>query len=336
VSDASHDPGVAEARRRGEAAGSAEIPVFTTASGCRIRIGTASWTDPTMVAPGVFYPDGAATPEARLRFYASRFPMVEVDSTYYAIPARRVAALWAERTPEHFVFDVKAHALMTGQPTETARLPRAIRDALPRAARAKRRLYARDLPAALLDEAWSSFLDALEPLRAAGKLGAILLQYPRWVRPSRASATLIDDARRRLGDRTAAVEFRHRDWLMEGTRVRTFALLERNGFGYVCVDEPQGLDSSVPPVAAVTARGLSVVRFHGRRAEFWEGPVAAVRERFRYLYNTDQLGEWLPNLAQLAERAETIHLVFNNCYANYGTTNAVEMGRLLRGEAVSS
>lgn len=329
-----HDPGVADARERAAAAGVGELPVFTTPSGCRIRIGTASWTDPTMVAPGVFYPDGVASAEARLRYYASRFPLVEVDSTYYAIPARRLGVLWTERTPDHFVFNVKAHALMTGQPTETARLPRALRDALPKDVREKRRLYARDLPPALLDEAWSQFLDAVEPLRAAGKLGAILLQYPRWVRPSRAAAATLEEARRRLGDRPAAVEFRHRDWLAEGSRERTLALLERQDFAYVCVDEPQGLESSVPPVAAVTSPRLAMVRFHGRRAEFWEGPVAKVSERFRYLYDTGQLRDWLPRIAELAERSAVLHLVFNNCYANYGTTNAAEMGRLLRRESV--
>ncbi|MDE3127431.1 MAG: DUF72 domain-containing protein [Gemmatimonadota bacterium] len=287
-----------------------------------------------MIAPGVFYPDGVASPEARLRYYASRFPLVEVDSTYYAVPARRVAALWAERTPDAFVFDVKAHALMTGQPTETARLPKAIRDALPVAIRGKQRLYAKDLPAELLDEAWRLFLDALDPLRATGKLGAIFLQYPRWVRPSRASAAVVEDARRRLGDRPAAVEFRHRDWLADGTRDRTLALLARNGFAYVAVDEPQGLESSVPPVSEATNPALAVVRFHGRRAEFWEGPVATVSERFRYLYDEGQLAEWVPKVLALAERAGEVHLLFNNCYANYGTTNAREMARLL-GEPVS-
>lgn len=332
--DAGHDPGVAAARRRSAEAGVAELPVLRAASGTRIRIGTASWTDPTMVAPGVFYPDGVASPEARLRYYAARFPLVEVDSTYYAIPARRMGALWAERTPDRFLFDVKAHALMTGQPAETSRLPRALRDALPAPLAAKARLYGKDLPPELLDEAWSMFLDALEPLRAAGKLGAILLLYPRWVRPSRASASLIEDARRRLGDRCAAVEFRHRDWLADATRPRTLALLERNAFAYVCVDEPQGLDSSVPPIAAATSPALSVVRFHGRRADRWEGPVARASERFRYLYDAAQLAEWIPRIAALAERAQEIHLVFNNCYANYGSTNAVELAGLLRGPIV--
>lgn len=325
----SHDPGVAEALRRSDA-GAGEIPALRAPSGARIRIGTASWTDPTMVAPGVFYPDGVATPEARLRYYAARFPLVEVDSTYYAIPARRMGAIWAERTPDHFLFDVKAHALMTGQPTETARLPKTIREALPKPVREKSRVYAKDLPSEVIDAAWTMFLDALEPLRATGKLGAILLQYPRWVRPSRASATLVTDARRRLGNRLAAVEFRHRDWLADAMRDRTFALLERNQFAYVCVDEPQGLDSSVPAVAAVTNRALAIVRFHGRRAESWEGPVAKVSERFRYLYDGGQLAEWVPRIAALAAQVQELHLVFNNCYANYGTTNAGELARLLR------
>jgi uncharacterized protein YecE (DUF72 family) len=329
-----HDPGVAEASRRRDAADSGPIPVLRTPSGTRIRIGTASWTDPTMVAPGVFYPDGMASPEARLRYYASLFPLVEVDATYYAIPARRIAERWAERTPDGFTFDVKAHALMTGQPTETSRLPKAIRDALPESVRSKPRLYAKDLPPELLDEAWQTFLDSLEPLREAGRLGAILLQYPRWVRPSRSSAALIEDARRRLGGRLAAVEFRHRDWLAEGIRPRTLALLERNGFAYVAVDEPQGLESSVPPLTEATNRALAVVRFHGRRIEFWEGPVARVSERFRYLYDPEQLADWIPRIMALAGRVEELHLTFNNCYANYGTTNAAEMARLL-GDSVS-
>lgn len=336
IESPSHDPGVPEASRRCDAAGADEVPLLHAVSGARIRIGSASWTDPTMIAPHVFYPDGVASPEARLRYYAARFPLVEVDSTYYAIPAPRTGTLWAERTPEHFLFNIKAHALMTGQPTETSRLPKAIREALPKSVRETARLYAKHLPPDLIDELWSLFLDALEPLRAAGRLGAILLQYPRWVRPSLASAALIEDARRRLGNRLAAVEFRHRDWLADGTRPRTLALLERNGFAYVCVDEPQGMESSVPPVIAATNRALAIVRFHGRRARFWEGPVATVSERFRYLYDTQQLTEWLPWIAELAKRSEEIHLVFNNCYANYGTTNAVEMAALLRSDGARS
>src|SRR5436190_23103878 len=127
--DPEHDPGPAGALARAEAAGDAGVEPIEV-DGHEIRVGTASWTDPTMTAPGVFYPPGASSAEDRLRFYATRFPVVEVDSTYYALPNKRTSEAWVQRTPEDFVFDIKAHALMTGQPTELNRLPKAIKEEL--------------------------------------------------------------------------------------------------------------------------------------------------------------------------------------------------------------
>jgi hypothetical protein len=124
-----------------------------------------------MTAAGVFYPSEADTAEERLQFYASRFPVVEVDATYYALPSRRLSELWVERTPPDFVFDIKAHALLTGQPTETKRLPKALREALPATLASKARLYAKDLPGELLAEVWAMFADGLTPLAEAGQLG---------------------------------------------------------------------------------------------------------------------------------------------------------------------
>ena len=174
-----HDPGpdAAAATFDGSldvAAEPVEVP-----GGGTIRIGTASWTDPTMTASGVFYPTGADSAEERLQFYAGRFPLVEVDSTYYALPARRTAELWAERTPPDFTFDVKAHAVMTGQPTETKRLPKDLRGELPPELAEKARVYGKDLPPELFDELYARFAEGLEPLRDSGQLGSILLQYPR-------------------------------------------------------------------------------------------------------------------------------------------------------------
>src|SRR6185369_3042664 len=140
-----HDPGADAANERVEALEtSASEPIET--AGSRVLVGTASWTDPTMTAAGVFYPAGADSAEERLQYYASQFPLVEVDATYYALPAPRMAELWRERTPPDFTFDVKAHALLTGQPSETKRLPKSIREALPEDLASKARLYARDLP----------------------------------------------------------------------------------------------------------------------------------------------------------------------------------------------
>ncbi len=333
--DALHDPGTATGLARSAAAGQQTIAPLTAASGATIRIGVASWTDPSMTAPGVFYPDGVTKPEARLRYYASRFPIVEVDSTYYAIPARRTTELWTERTPDGFVFDVKAHALMTGQPSEVERLPMEFKDALPARLKQKARIYASDLSADLYDAIWSAFLSALEPLRDGGRIGAILMQYPRWVGPTREHAAMIEEAGRRLEGWRAAVEFRNRNWFDDRLRPRTLALLRRNELAYVAVDSPPGFESSVPPVPEATSDKLAVVRFHGRNTDTWEAKVAQVSQRFRYLYDETQLREWLPLILAITEQTEEVHLVFNNCYGNYGTTNAMEMAGLLLNEGYS-
>jgi uncharacterized protein YecE (DUF72 family) len=277
----------------------------------------------------VFYPDDVTTPEERLRYYASRFSAVEVDSPYYALPVRRNAALWVERTPPGFIFDVKAHALMTGHPTEVARLPRALRESLPAAAATKRRVYPKDLPAETYDEVWAIFRDALQPLLDAGKMGAVLLQYPRWFVPGAKSRDEILQARDRLGDLPCAIEFRSRRWFAPEVADRTLRFLSDHALPFVMVDEPQGLASSVPPVVAVTSPALAVVRMHGRRGDQWEAPGATVAEKYRYLYDRTELEGWAPKVAEAATQARETRVVFNNCYGNYGTTNALEMHALL-------
>jgi uncharacterized protein YecE (DUF72 family) len=325
---AAHDPGVDFAGRRAAAVEATPTPIRVTGGG-EIRVGTASWTDPTMTAAGVFYPPEAKTAEERLRYYAGQFPEVEVDASYYAIPAAETAKLWVERTPPGFVFDIKAHALMTGQPSEVKRLPKAIRESLPTEQAAKARIYGKDLPTELYDEVWATFGRAIEPLREAGKLGAVFLQFPRWVFPSKESRELILDARRRLGVEVAA-EFRNASWFNEKNAERTLRFLEENKVPYVMVDGPQGLRSSIPPLTAVSSPELAVIRFHGRRVDLWEKPNIPVVERFRYLYDEDQLADWVPRIREVAKAAKRTHILFNNCFGNYGTTNARELAALLR------
>src|SRR3954447_24614703 len=334
LSTVSNDPGPEAASTRAsdvEAAAAAPIEV---AGGAHIRIGTASWTDPTMTATGVFYPTSATTAEERLQHYASTFPLVEVDATYYALPSAATAELWVERTPPDFTFDIKAHALMTGQGTETKRLPKAIRTALSEPVAAKSRIYAKDLPTELLDAVWEAFRDGLEPLREAGQLGSILLQYPRWFFPSSENRATIEEAAERLGGLTCAVEFRNGSWLNEKNAERPLRFLTDHGIAFVMVDEPQGFKSSVPPVTAVTS-DLAIVRFHGRNAETWEAKGITPAERFRYLYTRDELEEWAPRIREVASNAKDTHVLMNNCYANYGTTNAREMAAILAGELSS-
>jgi uncharacterized protein YecE (DUF72 family) len=331
VIDPAHDPGFAAASARAAAVGIERSPVIHVPGGGSVSLGTASWTDPTITKGHVFYPKGVTTPEERLRYYASRFPLVEVDSSYYALPKREVADLWVDRTPDAFTFNLKAYAPMTGQPTEVARLPEALRDALPHVFAGKSRVYPKDLPGDLVDAIWAEFLDAVEPLRAAGKLGAIVLQYPKWVVPSPEHREMIVDARRRLGDVPGAVEFRNPTWFGTAKRetARTLDFLRDHELAFVMVDGPQGLASSVPPVAGVTSPTLAMLRMHGRNTQTWEAKGVPTVERYRYLYDRQQLTEWTPTIEQAASAASHVHVVLNNCYGNYGTTNALELASLL-------
>lgn len=329
--DQAHDPGPdAASTRVADLAEDVAAEPFRLGGGT-VRLGTASWTDPTMTASGVFYPEAADTAEERLAYYASRFPLVEVDATYYALPSARTAELWVERTPPDFTFDIKAHALMTGQPTETKRLPKDLREALPAELAAKARIYAKDLPDDLRDEVWRRFAEGLEPLKAAGQLGSILLQYPRWFFTSSENRATIEDATERLArdGMTGAVEFRSVSWFNEKNLDRTLGFLRDRQIPLVVVDGPQGFKSSVPAVIAATSPELAIVRFHGRRTATWEAQGIQTVERFRYLYDRTELTDWAPRVETISSDAKDTHVLFNNCYANYGATNAIEFAQVL-------
>ena len=328
--DSAHDPGPASARGRADLLGDVAPGPIETATGTRVLVGTAGWTDRTLTASGVFYPRGISTPEERLRFYASRFPLVEVDATYYSLPTRGMAERWLERTPESFTFDVKAHALLTGHATEIKRLPPELRDAMPGSLAGRARVYAKDLPAELRDEIWRGFIDALEPLRSSGKLGAVLMQYPPWFGPGTRNREEIVAAQERFGDVPFSVELRNASWFAGRGAERTLQFFEDHGIPIVMVDEPQGMRSSVPPVEAVTSPRLALVRFHGRRADTWEARGAPVSQRYCYLYERAELEQWIPRIERVSSRAAETHVIMNNCYANYGTTNAAEISVLLR------
>jgi len=324
MSDTRHDPGTDRARARADARPFSRRLAIGSAD---VRVGTGGWTDRTLTAHGVFYPDDAKTPEDRLRFYASRFALVEADMGFYAIPERALTERWVERTPDDFVFDVKAHALMTGHATDVARLPRVIRDEIP--SDVGPRVYAKDLPPELDDAVWRLFRDAMTPLHEAGKVGAILLQFAPWVIPNRGTPAMFARVRERMGELPVSMEFRNPSWLTPRLRERLWAQLREYHMTYVVTDTPQGTKTSLPIVPAVTTPDLAVVRLHGRRSELWGAREATVLEKYRYLYDAEELAEWLPNILELAEQAERVHIVFNNCYANYGTTNAAELAALI-------
>jgi len=293
-----------------------------------ILVGTCSWTDPTLIQSGRFYPPSARSAESRLQFYASQFKIVEVDSAYYSMPAEQTARLWVQRTPPGFVFDVKAFRLFTNHPTPVKALPRDVREALPPEASQKLNVYQSDVPPELLNELWRRFEAALLPLDSATKLGVVLFQFPPWFYPGNEQRDYIAACKEKLPQYRIAVEFRHNSWLAEKNRERTIDFLRRNNLTFVCVDEPQGFGSSMPPVVEATS-DVAVIRFHGRNAEMWEKKGTTVAERFNYLYSKDELHEWVPRIKELSARTRQLHVLFNNCYEDKAVANGRQIALML-------
>ena len=296
----------------------------------RTLVGSCSWTDPSLIACGRFYPPGVSSPEDRLRHYARQFPLVEVDSTYYAPPSERNSRLWVERTPDGFTFDVKAYGLLTGHPARTERLPGWLRATVTPKALGKRNIYRKDVDGAAVERLWEVHRAAFEPLRSAGKLGAVLFQFPPWFVRGAENERYLRRIPEQLPGVAVAVEFRGGGWMDDDAAPATLRLLEGAGLVYVSVDEPQGFRSSTPPVVAATAP-LAVVRLHGRNADTWEAKTAAASDRFKYLYSDAELAEWVPRVRELEARAGTVHVLFNNNYEDWGMRNARRMTQLLGG-----
>ena len=295
----------------------------------KVLIGTSSWTDPTLVKEGNFYPPSAKSAEARLKFYAEQFPLVEVDSTYYFPPSERNAVLWLERTPKDFTFNIKAYSLLTNHPTKRESIYKDLQDDLPEELAGKRNLYRENLPDEMVEEVWQRFHDALMPLHSAGKMGAVLFQFPQWFVIGRKNREYILECAERLRDFRIAVEFRHKSWLEERNAEETLSFLEEHDLPFVGVDMPQGFDSSMPPIAAATAKDIAMVRFHGRNTEAWNVKSDTASARFRYEYSTGELQEWVPKIEGIAEQARETHVLMNNCYRDYAVNNARELGSLL-------
>ena len=299
-----------------------------------ILIGTCSWTDPELVNAGTFYPAKGMSAENRLRFYASVFPIVEVDSTYYAIPLAQQATLWAERTPPGFIFDLKAFRLMTLHWCEPKVLPPELR---PLAPAGKKRFYWKEASPELRDGVVDSFKKVLTPLATAHKLGLVLLQLRSWIGPADAVLNHILEMQRKLAPHKIAVEFRHIAWFLGTRREETMSLLRYNDLAYVAVDEPQGYKSSVPPIIDVTSKADSYIRFHGRNVEMWEAKGQTAADRFDWRYTEAELWEWVPKLEFLASQTERVHVLFNTNRSDQGPRNGMLMGRLLgRGIALDA
>jgi uncharacterized protein YecE (DUF72 family) len=287
----------------------------------QVRVGTCSWTDKTMVQ--AWYPRSVRTAAERLRYYAGQFDTVEVDSSFYGLPTAATARLWEERTPPGFVFHVKAFAMLTRHGVHPEQLPAPLRlEHTYELDRGGRILHPGP---ALREEAFSLFAGALQPLRAAGKLGFILMQFPPYFVANAANRDYLAYSVGLLAPDQVAVEFRHASWLEPETVQDTLSLLSSLSAAYVCVDEPRlHAHNVLPPLATVTAES-AYVRFHGRNAATWNARTSSAAERFKYLYSQEELAEWVTPIRHLAQQAETTYVMFNNCYGDYAPRNAQQM-----------
>jgi len=262
-----------------------------------VRLGTCSWADEGLLS--AWYPRGVSTAEKRLRFYAERFDVVEVDSPYYALPDPAVTERWARRTPDGFTFHVKASAAMTwheGEPT---------------------------------DAAFREFRGALEPLELSGKLRGVLLQYhPRFTKSDAAKAELAR-APGRLEPLVPLVEFRHRSWMEPAERSATLDFLERTGLAYVSVDTPMTRASNVVARHAEATHAVAYVRFHGRNEKTWNIKAEKSSERFNWMYSPEELEEWVEKLGRLASEADEVYALFNNNRDDFAPQSAVILRGLL-------
>lgn len=272
----------------------------------RIRIGTCSWADEALSKH--WYPKGLPARD-RLAFYAEHFDMVEVDSTFYRLPGEDMVERWAERTPDGFVMHVKAFAMMTRHPVRLEQLPPDLREGAPTDDRGRIERPSREFRS----EVFARFHDALEPLRAAGKLGGILLQFPPYVVHKSVSFEYLEWAQGELRGDDPLVEFRHASWLDEGHRADTLEFLESHGMTHVVTDSPriEGAKNMAPTVWANTS-STAYVRLHGRNAQTWNVRGGSAAARFNYLYSEEELRELAGPLRELAEDAEQAFVLFNN------------------------
>src|SRR3954463_2616034 len=302
-----------------------------------ILVGTASWTDKSLIESGKFYPRDATSAESRLRYYARHFPIVEVDSSYYGIPLPATAQLWAERSPPGFIFNVKAFRLFTGHQTQPKVFPRDIQEEL--GLPLTKNIYYEDIPREIRRELWNRFFDALAPLRRAGKLGAVHFQFAPWITSGGEPRRLVEHCVRVMGDVLMAVEFRNASGWNDRNRDSTLAFEREHGLVNVVVDGPQ-VGNSVPAIWEVTSPKLAVVRMHGRNQETWSKKgLKPASDRFNYDYSEEELAAIAPKFAELAKAVPVVHAVMNNNYEDQGQRNAKTLTKLLNAApkpAVSS
>jgi uncharacterized protein YecE (DUF72 family) len=269
-----------------------------------ILVGTCNWADHKE-----FYPpelERGKRQREKLDYYARFFPMVEIDTSFYGIPRPEVVDSWVSRTPEGFLFNIKAFRSLTLHEREGGQ---------PRPPTAEE---IRDFGAALV------------PLRESGRLGAVHYQFPPWFTNRPDAREVLLETRERHPDDVVAIEFRHRSWFDNDAWPATEELLSELDCVYVGVDAPQLGSGTAPPILAITSPKLCIARFHGRNRATWYRPDGPTSDyRFNYLYSPGELSEWVPAIREAATRGTPVHVLLNNNRSNYAVVNAFDFGALL-------
>ncbi len=254
-----------------------------------IRIGTSGYSYDDWVGP--VYPEGTDKRNF-LSHYAQKFDIVEINYTYYRPPAAQTLAAMAAKTPDGFLFTLKATKEMTLERSQDPHIYR-------------------------------QYADALAPLIDAGKFGCVLLQFPNSFRLDKDNVNHLAFIREQWPELPLVVELRSRDWVEDE---RTFEFLREHRLGFCCVDQPQ-FDSLLPPIAVATSR-IGYVRLHGRNYEKWWHHEHAW-ERYNYLYSEEELREWLPKVRDLERATDITYVFFNNHYSGNAVQNALQFAELL-------
>lgn len=233
---------------------------------------------------------------------------------------------WEERTPPGFVMHVKAFGLMTRHPVKLEQVPPDLREGLPVDDRGR----VDRPPREARGEVFRTFLGALEPLRASGKLGGILFQMPPYVVWKPSSLDYLEWARDQVGGDAFLFEPRHASWYAEDVRADLLRFLEERRMTWVVVDAPKTNGANVPRTLVATTTPMAYVRFHGRNAGTWNVRGGSAAQRFDYLYPEDELREWVPPLRELSTEAEEAYVFFNNNNETNGVAQAPAGALLLR------
>ncbi len=248
---------------------------------------------------GIFYPNDIK-PQDMLYYYSRYFPTVELDFTYYTMPSAKSMASIERKTPDNFLFAIKAHKSMTHE------------------------MDPGNMTA--LKESFDSFLRGILPITESGKLGCILFQFPWGFKYTEDNMRYVERVRELIPDIPLVIEFRNNGWI----RDESFDLLKDSGLGFCTVDEPR-LKGLVPPVLKATST-TGYVRFHGRNAAKWwkhDEPW----ERYDYLYSDEELLEWVPKVIKIVEHTERTFVYFNNCHAGHAARNAMSFLKMLVDKA---